>query len=213
MKLLAIHSNSLFFGEALNFYQWLAKERGLVERYKPLGEKYDQGKVKGPLLLKETYELAAGGLTHLELTKYCQQYCEKYLSKEIISNLSSVMKKMRVLVFSSYPHELYEVVKNKNMAHKAFGAKGAVNAGSKMIMDFAPVKLDNVEVVKAEMNKIGLGNKFTFEPNRFGMLECLIDEMIKNGVTRDDVVVLGKGDTAKPMHKVAGRVIENLSQV
>ena len=66
MKLLAIHSNKLFFKkEAVNLYGWLANQRGLAKEYLILKKKYDEGK-KGPLVLKETYELTVGNLTRQE---------------------------------------------------------------------------------------------------------------------------------------------------
>ncbi|MCK5320941.1 hypothetical protein KAJ61_06165 [Candidatus Parcubacteria bacterium] len=51
------------------------------------------------------------------------------------------------------------------------------------------------------------------EPDRYGMLICLINEMIEGGYDKKDVIALGKGETAKPMHKMAGRIIENLEEL
>ena len=212
MKLLAIHSNILFFGQAPNFYEWLAGEREMIEKYKPLREKYNQEKVKGPLLLKDTYERVVGGLSLEQLKQYCQQYYQEYFKEEAIRKLSQIMRKVLVLVFSSYPRELYEIVKDKGLVHKVFGVEGSIGTDGK-IVSITELRLEHERAVQEKMKEIGLSDKFTLKPNRFGMLEYLIDEMIENNLAKDDVTVVGGGDTAKPMYKVAVRVIENLSEI
>ena len=63
--------------------------------------------------------------------------------------------------------------------------------------------------IKEELKKISLSDKFTVEPNRYGLLEILIEEMITNNIKKEDVVVIGKGVTALPMHNVSSKQYEN----
>ncbi len=51
------------------------------------------------------------------------------------------------------------------------------------------------------------------EPDRYGMLVYLIDEIIEGEYIKEDVVVLGEGVTTEPIHKLAGRIIENLKDL
>jgi protoporphyrinogen oxidase len=50
------------------------------------------------------------------------------------------------------------------------------------------------------------------EPDRYGMLLYLIDEMIEGGHDKEDVIVLGESVTAMPMHKMTSKIIKSLDE-
>lgn len=212
MKLLAIHSNKLFFKPAPNFYEWLAEKRGVKNKFKSLAEEYKQKRQSGPLLLKDIYRISISGLLYKKFKEYCEEYCEIYLNKKITGKLRKLAGKMKIFIFGSYPQELYSCLQKKELANNVLGVKCVVDASTK-IVDLAEIKLENLEAVKEKMKTIGLIDRFSLEPNRYGMLEMLIDKMLIEKIPEADVVVLGKGMTAKPMHKIAGRVIESLDEL
>lgn len=209
MKLLAIHSNKLFFGKAPNFYKWLAEKRGVEDKLKPLEEEYKQNRQKGPLLLKETYRISVSGLLYKELEEYCEEYCNIFLDEKTANKLRKLTKKMKIFIFGSYPQELYFCLQKRKIANNVFGVKCIIDNNE--ITDLAEIRLANLEAVKDKMKKIGLADKFSLYPDRYGMLGMLIDKIIE--IPEVDLLVLGKGITAVPMHKIAGKVINSLEEI
>lgn len=49
--------------------------------------------------------------------------------------------------------------------------------------------------------------------NKYGMAEILLDRIIERDLTPDDIIVLGKNETAIPMQELADRVIEKLEEL
>ena len=226
MKLLAIHSNKIFFKETSpNFYGWLCKQRGTVKEFAELSEKYEEEKENGPLLLKETYELAVGGLTKSELLDHCNLYNEEYFNGEIKEDLKRLSSpnirtsdvrilggEYKIMIFTSLPKELYEHLEEWNLTDGIFGAEGKIDEDGK-IVGLDEIKLKNKSVVKEKMEQIGFGENFTLTPNRYSLLELLIDEMTEKNIGDDNVTVIGKGTTAAPMSKVRAKQVENFGDL
>ena len=257
-KLLAIHSNKIFFKEdAPNFYEWICGRRGLNEPYQTLKKEYGNGE-KGPWVLEETFDLAITGLTPIEFGRYIKEYTGQYQLKETTEMLKKLSKKFKVMIFSSFPKSLFHNF--LNIAYKIFGSEYILRHGkidklrltrltlgeeteeeknkAKHLPPFVrPLrKPKNHEKICRELDNTGLkevydrgsiemGNTSDYidyinncwwlyiEPDRYGMLVYFIDQMIEGGYDKKNVIVLGKGETAKPMHKVAGKVIESLEEL
>lgn len=213
MKILAIHSNKVFFKDGVpNFYGWLCGQRGRTEEFATLNEKYKVAKERGPLLLKGTYELAVGGLAKDELLDYANQYNEEYFNGAVKDELERLGGEYKIMIFTSLPKELYEHLREENLVAGVFGAEGYWGEGDK-IEGMAEIKLKNTAAVKEKMEQIGLGESFTLTPNRYGLLESLIDEMIEANIKEEDVVLLGKETTAIPMREVSAKQIENFGDL
>jgi len=212
MKLLAIHSNAILLKkDTPNFYSWIATKRNLSKEYNDLMSQYEAVKEKKPLLLKETYNLTIGGLTQPELVNYCQQFNEIYFNNDIVNDLQKLIdQQVSILVFTSYPQELYQFLMDKNLITNVFGVEAFINEETGKIKKLKKIALKDTSAVKEKMKEIGYADNFTDEPNRYGLLELLIDEMLVNNLSKDEVVVLGKDTTAQPLHKVASKVIDNL---
>lgn len=213
MKLLAIHSNKLFFKtKTPNFYEWLAEQRGLLKQYKPLKKGYSQGK-KGPRYLSNTYCLTVAGLTPLELERYCSQYCDLFFNKKMFQQIKNASRVAKIAIFTSYPQKIYRSLKDS--VYKIYG--------SRYILDEHAIKITDIDNIhprtfswfnKKEQLRYGAKLKsMNIPPDRHGLLVLLVNEIIINGLLKDDIVVLGAGVTAQPMHEVAGRVIENLGEL
>lgn len=213
MKLLAIHSNKLFFKtKTPNFYEWLAEQRGLLKQYKPLKKGYNQGK-KGPRYLKNTYCLTTAGLTPFELEKYCSEYCDLFFNRRMFQQIKNASRVAKIAIFTSYPQEIYGSLKDS--VYKIYGSNYVLGEHAIKITD-----LDNIHprilpwFNKKEQLSYGAKLKsMNIPPDRYGLLVLLVNEIIINGLLKGDIVILGKGVTAQPMHKVAGRVIKNLNEL
>ncbi|MCK5320836.1 hypothetical protein KAJ61_05635 [Candidatus Parcubacteria bacterium] len=233
-KFLAVHSNKLFFGNSPNFYEWLADQRGLLKQYEPLKEGYNQGK-KGPVYLSSTYCLTVVGLTPLELTKYCTKYFELFFDRMVFKQIQYLSSIVKMAIFTSYSEKLYRPL--DGIVHKICGAEYILDEYEIKIANIDNIhpRKENTEKIRKKMKTFGFENNILPEPpgfgmseqlryeielgsinilpDRYGLLVLLIHEMMINNLSKDDVIVLGKGITAKPMHKVAGRVIESLSEI
>ncbi|MCK5027607.1 MAG: hypothetical protein KAS07_04260 [Candidatus Pacebacteria bacterium] len=213
MKILAIHSNKIFFKEGVsNFYGWLCEQRGRSEEFVELNEKYEGEKKNGPNLLKETYELATGGLTKGELLDHCGHYNEEYFNGEVKEDLKRLGDEYEIIIFTSLPKEMYEHLREENLIAGIFGVEGEMDEDGKISM-LAEIKLRNEYAVKEKMEQVGFGGNFTLIPNRYGLLELLIDEMIEVDVEEENVTVIGKETTAIPMSKVSAKQVEDLGDL
>ncbi|OGF22160.1 hypothetical protein A2Y83_00975 [Candidatus Falkowbacteria bacterium RBG_13_39_14] len=217
MKLLAIHSNEIFFArdtadeELPNFYEWLAEERGVLGKASVLHKEYKEKK-ENSSLLRDMYKLVVAGLLCDELSAYCGKYNEFYFNERTASELYKCGGNFEIFIFASYPEELYKFLEEKGIADKVFGAQARCGAEGK-IEDVKEIELKNRNEVEKVMAKIGFADKFTFIPDKYGMAELLIDHMIEYDLKSDEIIVLGKSETAIPMQKLAGSVIGKLEEL
>lgn len=218
MRILAIHSNNLFFSpddieenEVPNFYEWLAVERGVSQAFSELDKEYQAEKNKRPLHFTIVYDLVMKCLTREELLAYCDKYNEFFFNYGTETKLKELRNLMDVIILTSYPKELYNHVHEKGLAD-VFGAEPILNQNN-FITGLKGISLREPELVREEMEKIGFGNNFTLEPNRYGLLELLIDRMIRDKVEKIDIILLGKGVNAEPLKKVCQKFVDNLDEL
>jgi hypothetical protein len=246
MKLLAIHSNKLFFKKgAPNFYEWLCRQRGLLKQYEELKKEYNKGR-NGPKVLLNTFCLSTVGLTLFELERYCEKFRGEFIKNEIASKISRLAKEMKILIFTSYPRELYANKLFRRLKIGVFGVEPVLDDSKIKIVAMDTIRLipreddkrfsKNAKEVRKRLEKLSFMQLVSFpgpyhfgqseqlryehdekniriEPDRYGMLALLIDQMIELGAKKEDVIVVGTGITAEPMHKVAGRVVESLEEL
>ncbi|MFH0856707.1 MAG: hypothetical protein V1860_02305 [bacterium] len=213
MQILAIHSNKIFFEGTIeeavpDFYQWLSRERGLNKEFIKLDSEYDDKK-NTPLLLREIYKLAVYGLSKEELFAYCGKYNEFYFNKKLYGRLAKIREMMEILILTSYPSELFEHLISNGSADKIFGAEGKFNNEGD-IFDLKEIELKFPEEVIEKMKKIGFGFEFTLEPDRYGLLELLIDYMLEIGADKNNVTVIGKNTASMPFSRVSGKQLDSL---
>lgn len=236
MKILAIHNNKMFFKkDAPNFYEWLCEQRGLSESYQELEKVYDKGE-NGPMVLSNTFCLAAAGLTFKEFSVYINDYIRKYRVEKIAEKLKKISENCIVMIFTSLPRLLFEDI--FITVHKVFGAEPRVEENKNKTVFKKIVYLSDIDIADGgnkyaicdKFDELGLSsryvhgigemgslNAFAYElsiyPDRYGLLAYLIDQMIELKKGKENVIVAGKGRTAEPMHKVAGRVVESLENL
>ena len=215
MKLLAIHSNHLFFRRnAPNVYAYLAGERN--QNYSTifdfLDEEYREKRNEGPLLLREVFTASAKGLTGKTFNGNCQRFWREFQLDDISERLGGARENFDVvIVFTSYPKAVYEELLSEGRIDGLFGVEAAEYQGK--IVGMKSIALKNEKQVLLKMERIGLEEKTTKEPNRYGLLELLIDQMIGYGLGREDVTIVGSGVTAEPMRKVSGRQVQDFSKL
>ncbi|MFH1030402.1 MAG: hypothetical protein V1770_04040 [bacterium] len=212
MKLLAIFSDRIFFQEDTieeevpNFFNWLAEERGILLDNLILGND------NGTFDLRRIYKLVLAGLLEEELLAYCGKYNEFYFNEERANELYKLNIDFDIFIFTSCPKELYYFLEEKGIVNKVFGAQAYSDSKGK-IMALKEIELRNREEVRKRMTEFGFGENFTFEPNKYGLTELLIDQIIADNLSAEDVVALGKEITAFPARKVAGKIIERLEEI
>jgi len=216
MKLLAIHSNKIFFKKNIeedvpNFYEWLSEERGLKNQYSTFNYIYKIEDRKSVVILNEIFKLAAGGMDMDELRAYCDKYNEFYFDYSLQAKLKEIKKNITIAIFTSYPKQVYRHLEDNNLL-EVYGTEGVLNEENK-ILRLREIKLENEKEIKKQMEKIGLEDEFSLWPNRYGLLELLIDKMIKENIKKDDIVVIGTSVASKIMAKVSSRQVENFEEL
>lgn len=117
-----------------------------------------------------------------------------------------------MVIFTSYPKYLYIHLEGAKLIDKVFGAESILDDEGRII-DLKEIILENFEAVREKMNELGFDAAFTLLPDRYGLLELLLDEIIKNKINREDLIILGKGATVLPMLKVSARQVESLEEL
>ncbi|MBT6334616.1 MAG: hypothetical protein HN726_00395 [Candidatus Magasanikbacteria bacterium] len=209
MKLLAIHANKLFFQpHSPKVYSFFSEKRGKKEAFDSLDNMYETKKVTGPLLLSDVCNITMKGITKEQYVTYCEEYWNQYKSNNIEKELKKLKQEFDLIyIFTSYPAMIYAELIKEELVDNVFGVHFQEKDG--IIGGLKNITLKNEDKIKEELKKISLSDKFTVEPNRYGLLEILIEEMITNNIKKEDVVVIGKGVTALPMHNVSSKQYEN----
>lgn len=214
-KLLILRSAEIFFPKGEHIYKYLAKKFGKLEEYDKLNKAYQDGKIKGPCFLKETVETVLKGVSIREFTEDCIEYVQLYLNLGLIDFLDKAKKKeYEIASFCSFPRAFFmEAICSCHLSFPVF-VYGVVSKTEKdKIIGLQDLKFEDEEFVRREMEKIGFGDKFTRNPDRYGMLEKLIELIRDKGFRKEDIVLIGNSVTAKPTMKLAGRVIKKFSDL
>ncbi len=219
-RVLAIHSNELFFGkDAPNFYQFIANKRGIGDEMNKLQEQYKAEKENSSLLLQKTYSLAMSGLTKSELERYIEEF---FVNPQALTTINFVkvmvmldllrQKGYEILVFTSYPVEIYQ--HPANFKQKIFGPNAKYD-GSKICGFYftnfrspsaAYTAMLYLELLPPRGTTIG-------EPNRYGLVYKLLDIIITQKISTENLFVLGSSVTTEPMHKIGGKRIKKLEEL
>lgn len=218
-KILAIHSNNLFFGKNTpSFYQFLADTRGVGDEMRSLLARYETNKEDSPLLLQKVYGLTMDGLTKSELKEYVKKFFINTQNVAIsfaktMTSINSVEKRgYKVIVFTSYPMEifLYPI----NFHQEAIGP--IANYKNNKISGLKPLNIRYEQKVREWMNLTSnLYQRFTTSPSRFGLTTKLVDMLITydKQTPQKNLVVLGSSTSAKPMHEIGGISVEKLEEL
>jgi len=220
-KALVIHMNRFLYRNPLehysgdlapSFYAWLAEARGMKREYFLLEEAYKKGMKSGPLLLRETYELVTRGLSEEDFNYLCHRYHQSFFSQAASSALFRISHQMQVLILGSYPKEVYETWEASMLAEKVFGAE-AVKV-NRMITSLKKIFIAKPELVFPYLQCAGYGDKpFPDIPHRWGLLALLVDYAIQQGISPQNITVLGKGETSEPLQRFAGRTITDINDL
>ncbi len=208
--LLAIHSNKAILGEtAPNFYEYLAVERGNLADFQKLDQEYRAERDKRPLFLSQIYQLCASGLSKNELEVIVAKFASQFISKEVKEQLKNLRNQFsKIIILTSYPKTVYLPLQKSKLVDEIFGAEGKLDENQK-ISALKEIQLKNPDFVKAKMKEIGIASQFTLEPNRYGMLEYLIDLLSNTRETQ--VTILGASVTTLPLKSIATTFIESES--
>ncbi|MFH0854324.1 MAG: hypothetical protein V1891_02430 [bacterium] len=152
------------------------------------------------------------GLLNEDLLAYCGKYNEFYFNQKVANKLYELNDEFNIFIFTSYPKEIFQFLKEKKIVNKVFGAEPCFDNEGK-VKELKEINLRNIDGARKKMEEFGFGKKFTLEPDIFGLTELLIENMIADNLNIDDIVVLGRGLVVYPAYKLAGRVIERLEEI
>ena len=196
MNTLIIYSNDVLFPEAPNFYEFVAKAEGKPEAYQKIEEKRAQEIEQGneePILLKDLVEQVLGGIEVSILKSHIDTYIKKYAHPDL-KELDE--EAHETVLVGSYPTLLYQCLPIDN-----FSIGVDLSIADSTVQSFKPVVLYNPDQVKAEMEKLGFGEKYTAEPNRYGNLERLIDHVVEEKITLGECALISNGTSAQPTER------------
>lgn len=214
-RLLILRSEKIFFPNGPHIYRYLAEKSGKKEEFEKLDKKYQDGKIKGPLLLREVVETILKGKKVGEVVENFIPYIKKYLNSDLETLLKGVKTRhYEIVFFSSYPRFLF-IETNSKLGFKVdyiYGVETSIDKETR-ILGIKYLKFRDEKFVKEEMEKLGFQGKFTREPNRYGMLGKLIELMKKKNFTQKNTVLIGGSITAGPQMKLAGKVIREFDDL
>lgn len=211
MRILAIHSNEALLQEGYpNFYGYLASLRGREKEFAQLNAEYEKKKHEGPLLLKDVCQVAVFGSDINTVIEDAAHFWEKNKQENIEATLQAITRSFdETHVFTSYPSALYAPLVEEGLVDAIHGLD-FVTEGTN-IVSIEEVSLRHHQEVQKIMKDINLEKEFTYEPNRYGLLEILIDTMVEKQLSSSDVTVIGNNVTAVPMHAVGKKHFQDLA--
>lgn len=193
MTTLIIYSNEVLFPEAPNFYEFIAKTEGKTAAYEKIEEKRSKqgaGEHDEPILLKELVEKILGGIEVSILKTHIETYIKKFAHPDL-KELDE--EAHDTIIMGSYPTLLYQSLPLENFA---IGVDLSISEST--VQTSKPVVLYNPEQVEREMQRLGFGDHYTTEPNRYGNLERLIDHVIEEKIEISSCALISNGTSATP---------------
>ena len=142
-------------------------------------------------------------------------YVKKFLNPDLKNFLKKVKSKdYEIASFCFYPRIFFTETNQwpRSGVNYIYGVVNKIDE-EMGIAGIKPFEFQDEEFAKREMEKIGFKNKFTREPDRYGMLAELIELMREKNFTKEKTVLIGNSITAQPQMKLAGRVISEFSDL
>ncbi|TSC94927.1 MAG: hypothetical protein Athens101410_708 [Parcubacteria group bacterium Athens1014_10] len=182
-KLLILRSEKIFFPKGPHIYQYLAEKFGKLEKFEKLNKKYQAEKIRRSMPLKEVWDAVLNGVEKGQLIGESVYYAETYLNTFLETFSKKVHSKgYEIASFSSFP-KIFFLQANNNAApvDYPYGMVSKLKKG--VITGFQDIKFHKENYVKKEMRKLGFKEKFTHQPNHYGMLGQLIELMREKDFT------------------------------
>lgn len=177
-----------------------------------LDRQYEEGKFRGPHFLLEVFDVAAGGEEEGEFLSNCSDFWEENKRENIKELFSRLRKKFdKIFIFTAYPKALYTELLVQGAVDHIYGLDYELD--DFCISGIKKIEIFHQDAVKKELEKYDLLDKFTDEPNRFGLLTYLLDIIVEYHLKKKDIVVVGKGVVALPAHKWAGQNVVSLEEL
>jgi len=213
MKVLVIFSNSVLLRDgSQNAYAFLSMRRNKLNSFLTLDKEYKEKKFKGPNLLSEIFEVAAIGEEEGKFLNNCSDFWEENKREDLKELLSRLRKKFeKIFIFTAYPKAIYTELLVQGLVDRIYGVDYEID-------DFSISQLKQIEIIhdkaiKKELEKHNMLEKFTYEPNRYGLLLYLIDIMIEYNLKKKDITLVGKGVVALPAHRWSTRHVVELEEL